>query len=79
MSTNPKLPSARELFVKFNAAEGEAHELRAGMHALRAYLQSVKFHNDPTVQTQDILNWLDRIQSRARDVRDTLDMLDLVK
>lgn len=39
---------------------------------LEQYLQSPKFHIDPTVQVQDILNRIAEARTRAHDVADDL-------
>ena len=37
-------------------------DARDCLNNLRAYLQSDKFHNDPTIQVQDVLNRLEPLR-----------------
>ena len=39
-------------------------ECREVICNFRTHLLSSKFHNDPTIQTKDVLNWLENISEK---------------
>lgn len=46
--------------------------LEQGLRDLRSYLMSPKFHQDTTVQVDDVLRRMAELESYATDVRDEL-------
>ena len=44
------------------------------INELEVYLQSAKFHTDPTVQVQDVLNRIAEARTRANEIADDLEV-----
>lgn len=47
-----------------NSLKTSIQECREDIQLFKAHLLSSKFHNDSTIQTKDVLNWLENISSR---------------
>lgn len=47
--------------------DAQIKALSEGLKGLRSYMLSSKFNQDTTVQTGDILRWIDAIEGAQRD------------
>jgi hypothetical protein len=57
----------KALQIKGEVLKAENDSLREGIVDMFAYLSSLKFANDPTVQTRDVMTRLSEIVSRSFD------------
>ena len=57
--TTPQMNHIKKLEVVAASYTEQILDARDSLNNLRAYLQSEKFHTDPTVQVQDVLNRLE--------------------
>lgn len=60
MRLHEKITTARDLVMESGSFHWAA---KLALDELTAYLLSPKFHTDPTVQVQDVLNRLDAVKS----------------
>jgi site-specific recombinase XerD len=57
----------QQLQIQRNASNRCIEDARMNLTIFKAYLQSNKFHTDPTIQVQDVLNRLTHIEECLRE------------